>query len=167
MPDSVWSPLVAGVLLFIVGLIGLAAGRPLLFPSLGPSAFQHTEMPGQHPSRFYNTLVAHLVALGAGFLAVAIVDAWDTPPVLSSHILTMTRVGAATLGVVITLAVVTLLHASHPPAAATTLLVALGSFKTADDALTVIIGVLILAILGEIARQVRVRATQNPNPVAS
>jgi hypothetical protein len=43
-----------------------------------------------------------------------------------------------------------LLHASHPPAAATTLLVALGGFKpTVHDALIVIIGVLIVATIGE------------------
>ena len=76
----------------------------------------------------------------------------------------MTRVGAATLAMVLTLAVMTLLRATHPSAATTTLLVALGTFRTAYDAVTVIIGVLILAAIGEIARQVRVRPTENPCP---
>ena len=45
---------------------------------------------------------------------------------------------------------------SHPPAAATALLVALGGFKpTVRDTLTVIIGVLIVAKIGEVVRRVR------------
>ncbi len=166
IPTALWGPVVAGVLMLIVGLIGFASGRPLLLPSLGPSAFEHSEQPKENVSRFYNTLMGHMIALGAGFLAVAIVNAWDAPPVLSAHTVTLARVGAATLAVAITLAVITLVRASHPPAAATTLLVALGAFRTAGDALTVFLGVLILAVLGEIARRVRIRALQAPTPSA-
>jgi CBS-domain-containing membrane protein len=94
---------------------------------------------------------------------VALLHADRTPPVVSTGILTVLRVLAAALAVALTLAVSTLLRASHPPAAATTLLVALGSFQTRNDALTVIVGVLILAVLGEIARQIRIKATSRPN----
>ncbi len=166
IPDSVWGPVVAGILLVIVGLIGLAAGQPWLFPSLGPTAYMLTETPKLPATRFYNVLVGHLVGLGAGFLAVALVNAWSAPPVVSTGILTMPRMGASALAVAITLAVSTFLRASHPPAAATTLLVALGSFKTANDVPIVLIGVLILAALGQIARQIRIRGTQNPDPRA-
>jgi CBS-domain-containing membrane protein len=52
-----------------------------------------------------------------------------------------------------------LLKASHPPAAATTLLVSLGGFKpTVVDATQVVVGVFIVAIAGEIFRQIRVKA---------
>jgi hypothetical protein len=50
------------------------------------------------------------------------------------------------------------LKASHPPAAATTLLVSLGGFKpTIADVTHVAIGVLIVAIAGEFLRQLRVK----------
>ena len=166
IPTALWGPVVAGILMLVVGLIGFASGRLLLCPSLGPSAFEHSEQLKENASRFYNTLMGHMIALGAGFLAVALVNAWDAPPVLSTHTLTLARVGAATLAVALTLAAVTLARASHPPAAATTLLVALGSFRTGGDALTVFLGVLVLALLGEVARQVRIRALQAPNPSA-
>jgi hypothetical protein len=53
-----------------------------------------------------------------------------------------------------------ILKASHPPAAATTLLVALGGFKpTWQDAATVMIGALIVAIVGEMLRRFRVKGT--------
>jgi hypothetical protein len=164
IPTALWGPVVAGVLMLIMGLIGFASGRPLLLPSLGPSAFEHSEQPKDNASRFYNTFMGHMIALGAGFLAVALVNAWEAPPVLSVHTLTLARVGAAILAVAFTLAATTLARAFHPPAAATTLLVALGAFRTGGDALIVFLGVLVLAALGEIARQTRIRALQPPNP---
>ncbi len=164
IPTFLWGPVVAGILMLVVGLIGFASGRPLLFPSLGPSAFEHSVQPKENASRFYNTFAGHMIALGAGFLAVALVNGWGAPPVLSAHTLTLARVGASTLAVAITLAVTTLARAFHPPGAATTLLVALGAFRTGGDALTVFLGVLVLAILGELARQIRIRALQAQNP---
>ncbi len=164
IPMALWGPVVAAILMLVVGLIGFASGRPLLLLSLGPSAFEHSEQPKDNASRFYNTFMGHMIALGAGFLAVALVNAWEAPPVVSTLTLTLARVGAATLAVAFTLAAITLARAFHPPAAATTLLVALGAFRTGGDALTVFLGVLILAILGEFARQIRIRALQTSNP---
>jgi hypothetical protein len=46
-------------------------------------------------------------------------------------------------------------RASHPPAAATTLLVALGAVATADKALNLFAGVVLIAIAGELLRRVR------------
>jgi hypothetical protein len=34
IPDAIWGSVVAGILILIVGLIGLAFGQPWLFPSL-------------------------------------------------------------------------------------------------------------------------------------
>lgn len=52
LADPVWGPIAVGSVLGAVGLIGLAAGQPWLFPSLGPTAFLHAEKPDQPPSRF-------------------------------------------------------------------------------------------------------------------
>jgi CBS-domain-containing membrane protein len=67
---------------------------------------------------------------------------------------------AAVLAVALNMLGGLLLRASHPPAAATTLLVALGGFKTTvHDAVTVIVGVLIVAIVGEVLRRIRLGQT--------
>ncbi len=48
------------------------------------------------------------------------------------------------------------LRASHPPASATTLLIALGGFQpTVHDLLTIVIVVCIVALIGEFLRRVR------------
>jgi hypothetical protein len=57
----------------------------------------------------------------------------------------------------LTLLICLLLKASHPPAAATTLLVALGAIKTRQDAFNVVAGVLLIAVFGETARRLRLK----------
>lgn len=156
VPDKVWAPLGAGGLILVVGSIGLLAGQPWLFPSLGPTAFLQVETPDQRSARFYNTVVGHLLGLGAGLLAVTLLGTGDAPPVLSTNQLTPVRVWGAVLAIALNMLGGLLLRASHPPAAATTLLVAFGGFKpTVHDTLTVIVGVLIVATVGEGLRRIR------------
>jgi hypothetical protein len=55
------------------------------------------------------------------------------------------------------LLVALLLKASHPPAGATTLLVALGAIKTIQDGLNAVAGVLVIALLGAAFRRARLK----------
>ena len=156
LPDLIWGPLAVGSLLLVVGLMGMAAGQPWLFPSLGPSAFLLAESPNQTSSRFSNTVVGHLVGLCAGMAAVFLLGASTAPSVLATGELASVRVWAAVLSTVLTMPALSVLKASHPPAAATMLLVALGGIKpTWHGAGSVVAGVLILAILGEGVRYLR------------
>ncbi|MFC4453881.1 HPP family protein [Deinococcus sonorensis] len=158
VPDTVWAPLAAGLLMLAAGLVGLGLQQPLLFPSLGPTAFLQAETPDQPSARPYNTLVGHLIGLLSGFLAVWLTHASSAPSVLSAHVLTAPRVWASVLAVILTLLGGLLLNASHPPAAATTLLVSLGGFPVSlHSAVTVMGGVLLVTLLGELLRQARLR----------
>lgn len=156
MPEGVWGPVAAGGLIAIVAVIAVLAGQqPWLLPSLGPTAYLIAESPGQPTSRMYNTIVGHLVGLGAGFLAVVAFNAWNDPVLLVDHRLDPARALAAVLAIALTIGIAPVLRASHPPAAATTLLVALGSLKRWEDALALTIGVVLIALAGELLRQVR------------
>lgn len=155
IPDSIWATLIGGFLILAVGVIGLSTGQPWLFPSLGPTAYLQVENPGLPSARIYNTIVGHYVGIVAGLIGIAIFGMWTTPSVLMSHQLLPGWVGAATISVALTIIINMFLRSSHPPAAATTLLVSLGAFKTPPQILSIIIGVLILAILGEILRRIR------------
>ena len=168
LPDLVWGPLAVGSLLLAVGLIGLAAGQPWLFPSLGPTAFLQAEKPGEPSARFYNTVVGHLVGLGAGLAAVLAAGGLDrTRRAGRSGAGTRAGVGRRSLGGAD--------HdrafaaaPSHPPAAATMLLVALGGFEpTWKSAGTIVAGVLIVAILGEGVRFLRREVVKAPPSPAS
>jgi hypothetical protein len=155
LPEAAWGPTSVAISMLVVGLIGFFAGQPWLIPSLGPTAYLQAENPAHPTTRFYNTVVGHFVGLLAGFASVALLNAWDAPAVLTSKELVLVRVFAAVIAMVLTIGVAPLLHASHPPAAATTLLVALGSLQTLNDAINVMIGVIIVAAIGELLRRAR------------
>jgi len=162
IPDAIWAPLSAGLLILAVGLVGLGLHQPLLFPSLGPTAFLQSETPDQPSARPYNSIVGHLIGLMAGFLAVWVVGASNAPSVLSAHVLTAPRVWASVLAVGLTLLGGILLKASHPPAAATTLLAALGGFPPSlHSTVTVMGGVVLITLLGELLRRARLKQKAN------
>jgi hypothetical protein len=95
--------------------------------------------------------------------AVWLLGASDAPAVLSSHELAPVRAWAAILSAVFTMLGLSLARASHPPAAATMLLVALGGFSPSwKGAGTIAAGVLILATLGEGARYLRLHVFPPP-----
>lgn len=142
--------------MLLAGVVGLAAGQLWLFPSLGPTAFLQGETPNQPAARFYNTVVGHALGLAAGLIAVWVLQVGSAPAIFAVHHLVEVRVWAGVLAIALTMFFLALAKASHPPAAATTLLVALGGFRaTAHDTLAVIIGVLIVAIAGEVLRRAR------------
>jgi hypothetical protein len=155
VPDEVQAAFWEGGLLLIVGLIGLAARMPLLLASLGPTAYEQAEMPHLKSSRPYNVIVGHMAGLASGFLAIALVHAWNAPKVLAAGQLTFARVWACVIAAAMTSFVTLVLRASQPAALATTLLVALGSLQTKYDALVVTIAVLLLTAIGEPVRRLR------------
>lgn len=158
VPDTIWGPLAAAGSLLVVGLFALlAGGRPWLLPSLGPSAVLVAEQPAHPSARAWNTLMGHAGGLLAGFAGVILAGAMDAPAVLVAKELVPVRVVAAVVAVALTLILGALLRASHPPAAATTLLVALGSIKTIEDVISLFIGVAILTLLGELLRRTRLQ----------
>ncbi|HET9742656.1 MAG TPA: HPP family protein [Terriglobales bacterium] len=156
-----------GALLLAIGAIGWAAHQPLVFASLGPTAYEQVDQPHSKSSRPYNVLIGHLVGLGAGFLAVYIFNAWNEPKVLSTGTITAARLWAIVVSVLLTTLGTMLLKAKQPAATATTLLVALGSMQTTRDALAIIAGVVLITILGEPLRRVRARQKAPEKPEKS
>jgi HPP family len=155
VPDPIWGPLVAGGLILLVGLIGVLIGKPWLLPSLGPSAMLIALNPAHPQARAWNTLIGHLGGIAAGFAGIVLAGAANAPSPILQGELVLPRVIAATIAIALTLVLGALLRASHPPAAATTLLVALGATATADKALSLLAGVVVLTVAGELLRRVR------------
>ena len=163
LPDLIWAPLAVGGLIGAAGLFGLAVGQPWLFPSLGPTAYLQAESPDQPASTFRSTVLGHASGLAAGFAAVHALGLAAAPSVLATGHLTPARVAAAVLAVALTMVGKVALRAPHPPAAATTLLVALGGVRAnAPAAAAVAAGVLIIAALGDGVRRVRLHVLIAP-----
>ena len=163
--DALLSALGAALIVLVPGLAALATGRVLLFPSLGPSAL-HQALTPEHPSsRAYNVLVAHLLGVACGFAAVYAFGLVDAPSVFVAKSVTAAHVGAAVTAVAAATLLEIALHATHPPAASTTLLITLGTFKpTAGDVTALLLGVLIVAVVGELCRRLRLRQPHQHEP---
>ncbi len=158
--DLLWATLGEGGLVLAVAAIGWVTRQPLIFASLGPTAYELVEQPQLRSARIYNVIVGHLVGLGAGFAALYLLNAWAAPQVLTSGVVSAQRLWAATLAAMLTTFVTLILKASQPAALATTLLVALGVMQTRRDTVAIVVGVIIIAALGEPVRRFRLKHTQ-------
>jgi hypothetical protein len=112
-------------------------------------------MPAQPSSRMYNVIVGHVGGLVAGFFCVWLFNVWNDPVVLTDHQLTGGRLAASTLAMALSMLFGILTRGSHPPAAATVLLITLGSMKDQQQVIAFAIGLIIVAVVGEIVRRLR------------
>ena len=159
MPDLFWATLGEGGLVLALAAIGWATNQPLIFASLGPTAYELVEQPRMPSARPYNIIVGHLIGLSAGLLAVYVLNAWAAPNVLATGVVSPQRMWATAASAALTTLASLALKAAQPAALATTLLVSLGAMQTRRDAIAIIIGVLLITALGEPVRRFRLKHT--------
>jgi CBS domain-containing membrane protein len=94
-----------------------------------------------------NTIIGHTVGVVAGALSLALFGLLDAPSVCVSGV-TLGRVAAIALAVAITGGVLRILRSAHPPAGATTIIVASGLLAKPRQMLDILIGVLLVTIAG-------------------
>jgi hypothetical protein len=152
--DLMIAPLCEGTLILIAALAAWLAHQPLIFASLGPTAYELIETPHRKSARVYNILVGHLVGVAAGFAALGVTHAWRTPAVSPGNI-QFSRVEAAVLSAALTVFVTLLLRATQPAALSTTLLISLGVMQQWSDGLIIMAAVLLMTLAGEPLRQWR------------
>lgn len=132
-----------------IAVAGLAAAvfhQALLFPSLGPSVFLFVEAPLGESASVRNTLVGHLIGLVFGLAALAALGLWSAPSVLQEGV-SPARIAAAALAVAATSAALVWLRMPHPPAGATTLIVALGLITGTRAAVLIPAGVMLVTVV--------------------
>jgi CBS-domain-containing membrane protein len=149
------STLVLGLFALVNGLISiglmaaaaLLTGAPLIFPSLGPTAFLLFYTPLQPAASPRNTLGGHLIGALAGYFALVVFGLVDAAPALASGV-TAPRVGAAALSLGLTSGVMVWTKLPHPPAGATTLIVSLGILREPWQLAVLMLAVALLAVQG-------------------
>ena len=157
--DLLIAPIGEGLLIVIVALAGWATQQPLIFASLGPTAYELIETPHRRSAQPYSLVVGHLVGIGAGYLALFLTGAWHAAPVSNAG-MPLVRVWCTCLAAVLTVFVNLLIRASQPAATATSLLIAAGLMQAHKDAAIILCAVLLMAFVGEPLRRVRLN-----NPV--
>ncbi|MBF6571516.1 MAG: HPP family protein [Candidatus Binataceae bacterium] len=146
--------------MLVLAAIGWATRQPLIFASLGPTAYELVEQPQLRSARPYNIIVGHLIGLGSGFLAVYLLNAWAAPNVISAGVVSTDRLWAVAISATLTTFGTLILKAGQPAALATTMLVSLGAMQTRRDAVAIVAGVLIITAVGEPVRRFRLKHTE-------
>lgn len=149
------STLVLGAFAFVNGLVSIGimaatafvTGAPFIFPSLGPTAFLLFYTPTAPASSPRNTILGHLVGVGAGYLSLVIFGLTAAAPALATSV-TAGRVWAAALSLALTSGFMVWLRVPHPPAGATTLIVSLGILREPWQLVVLMAAVVLLTIQG-------------------
>jgi CBS-domain-containing membrane protein len=130
----------------VIAVVADVARAPIVFPSLGPTAFLIFDQPRRGAASPRNVLLGHLIGILCGLGALAVTGTYGRGPSLSGG-LPAQRVAAAAIALGVTSGAMALLQLPHPPAAATALIVSLGFLTHLADALTFYAGV--IALVGQ------------------
>lgn len=135
----------SGLFLGITGLLAWLLGEPMIFPSLGPTAYVLAFRP-QTTYEAKTIIGGHFCGVVGGLASYYLIA---TPHHLSviaeplSHSSLMLALGAV-LALFLTVLLMLTFEASHPPACATTLIISLGILSTWQQATVIMIAVVIM-----------------------
>lgn len=146
MDDRIATSLHTGLLIAVVGAVAWVTGLPALFPSLGPSAFVLAMFPDSEASDARRVVVSHALGVAAGLVtyhlfATGIVVTGQIAPLSVTGL----RLAVSSVGAIV-LTVTSMLHLGvrHPPACATTLIVALGLLPSLFEGVLIVAAVVVL-----------------------
>jgi CBS domain-containing membrane protein len=127
----------------LIATVALLTHQAFIFPSLGATAFILFHLPMAEAAAPRNVLCAHVVGAICGWLCLALFGLLDQPSAFEVG-MDYARVGAAALALGTTAGLMALLRIPHPPAGATSLIVALGLMPALAQIPVLIAGVLLL-----------------------
>lgn len=130
----------SSALLAAVGAVGHGSGWVMLTATLGPTAYIILAHPDSVQSRLKNGAAGHLIAVATGLAFLAAFGLWNHPSVIEQKRDTAAQIGAQALAVGVTLFLLTVLDRSHPPAAATALLITSGIARPGPPLYGMLIG---------------------------
>ncbi len=148
MDDRLGTTLHTGLLVAVVALAAWLSGLPMLFPSLGPSAFVLATWPRSDASTPRRVIGGHVIGVVAGLVAYhllaggAVVTSQPAPGSLTG----LGLVASGVLATVLTAGGMLAARVRHPPACATTLIVSLGLLSTLLEGTIVVLSVVVLVV---------------------
>lgn len=154
--DLAIAPAGEALLILIAAGCGYFAHQPLIFASLGPTAYELIETPHRRSARPYSILVGHLTGIACAWLALFLTHAWSVPPVSTSGV-PLLRVASVVLAAGLTVLGNLLLRSAQPAALSTTLLISSGIMQTGKDTVVIIVAICLILFAGEPLRRLRLR----------
>lgn len=146
MNDRIATSLHTGLLIAVIGVLAWVTGLPALFPSLGPSAFVLATFPESEASEARRVIASHTIGVATGLVTYHLVA---SGVVVTNQIAPLSLVGlklaiSSVGAIVLTVAGMLLFGVRHPPACATTLIVALGLLPELFQGVLIVVAVAIL-----------------------
>lgn len=148
-PRLVWSIYVciSGFLaIALLALLGEVTSSPFVFPSLGPTAYLFFFSPMHKSSSPRNAVLGHAIGLICGYAAFRVTGMHPFEQTLGSGIF-WPSIFAAALALAFTGMFMVIFNVSHPPAGATTLIVALGILSRLSYLVMIELAVVLLCLL--------------------
>ena len=142
--NAVYTALGSLLTITLSGLFAWLLDEPLVFPSLGATAFLFFETPMAEVASIRNTIIGHSVGAGVAFLWLNVFGLVGEPSAIAEGF-TADRVACVALSLAFTGGILRLLRAAHPPAGATTVIVSVGLLTTWDELLILMAGVVLLS----------------------
>lgn len=147
-PLSALYVLIASFLsLTVLGAVAVFFAWPLVFPSLGPTAFLVFYAPARAMSWPRNCVLGHLLAMACGF-AFYFLLVWFFPEKALSPHFGLSKALLVSLAVGLTGLIMVLTDILHPPAASTAMLAAAGYFQEPLQVLGFILGLFLIVAEG-------------------
>jgi CBS domain-containing membrane protein len=137
----------------ISGVLAWALKEPLVFPSLGATAFLFFETPMAEVASPRNTIMGHYIGALVATLWLFVFGLQHHPNVLVEGF-SVARAAAVALSVACTGGILRLLRAAHPPAGATTVIVSAGLLHTASQLAALAGGVALLTLSAHVLNRV-------------
>jgi len=129
----------------LMGGLALISHSPFVFPSLGPTVFLFFYKPTDPSSSPRNILIGHSIATIVGYLSLVATGLAAAGPALAVGV-TWPRIIAIGLSLGLTVGLMVLLRAPHPPATATTLIISLGTLTKPWQLLVLMLAVVLLTV---------------------
>jgi CBS-domain-containing membrane protein len=142
--NAVYTALGSLLTITLSGLFAWVLDEPLVFPSLGATAFLFFETPMAEVASIRNTIIGHTVGAGVAFVWLNVFGLVGDPSAIVAGF-TADRVACVALSLAFTGGILRLLRAAHPPAGATTVIVSVGLLTTWDELLILMAGVILLS----------------------
>ncbi|WP_440772289.1 HPP family protein [Natronorubrum sp. DTA28] len=146
MDDRVGTTLHTGLLISTTAVMAWLSGLPLLFPSLGPSAFVLALFQDSDATAPRRVIGGHAIGVAAGLFAYHLLGASvSMTTVADPGTFEGLRLAASSvLATMLTVAGMLFTDTRHPPACATTLIVSLGLLSTLLEGALIVVTVVVL-----------------------
>ncbi len=142
--NAIYTALGSLLTIGLAGLLAWALGEPLVFPSLGATAFLFFETPMAEVASVRNTLIGHGVGTLVAFGWLHVFGLVGEPSAIETSF-DAARVACVALSLACTGGILRLLRAAHPPAGATTVIVSIGLLTTLHQIAILMAGVVLLS----------------------